>query len=128
MHITTAAAAAVLEIDIKSVDNILSREGKHLIRSGKQGTRRRIDTAALLPIAVAIVLNRELGVPLRRGLEIGGKFLDSRDSSVAVGQLGVLSFDIDALRSHLTAVLAEVLEQTAPPKRGRPPRSKLSAS
>jgi hypothetical protein len=127
MHITTAAAAAVLEIDIKSVDNILSREGKHLIRSGKQ-LRRRIDTAVLLPIAVAIVLNRELGVPLRRGLEIGGKFLDSRDSSVAVGQLGVLSFDIDALRSHLTAVLAEVLEQTAPPKRGRSPRSKLSAS
>jgi hypothetical protein len=125
MHITTAAAA-VLDVDIKSLDNILSREGKHLIRGGKQGTRRRIDTAALLPIAVAIVLKRELGVPLSRGLEIGGIVLVSPASSLAVGQVGVLSFDVDVLQSHLTTVLAEVLEQTALPKRGRPPRSRRS--
>ena len=62
MYITTAAAAAALDLDLKSIDNILSREGKHLIRRGKQGVRRRIDDDALAPIAIAIVLKRELGV------------------------------------------------------------------
>jgi hypothetical protein len=123
MYITTAAAAAALEIDLKSIDNILSREGKHLIRRGKQGVRRRIDDDALAPIAIAIVLKRELGVPLARGLEIGGNLLESGSSNISVGQLGTLSFDIDALQSHLTTILAEVLEQTALPKRGRPLRS-----
>ena len=126
MYITTAAAAAALDLDLKSIDNILSREGKHLIRLGKQGVRRRIDDDALAPIAIAIVLKRELGVPLARGLEIGGYLLESGSSNIAVGQLGTLSFDIDALKSHLTAVLAEVLEQTALPKRGRPPRARAS--
>ncbi len=126
MYITTAAAAAALDLDLKSIDNILSREGKHLIRRGKQGVRRRIDDDALAPIAIAIVLKRELGVPLARGLEIGGYLLESGSSNIAVGQLGTLSFDIDALQSHLTTILAEVLEQTALPIRGRPPRSQRS--
>lgn len=126
MYITTAAAAAALDLDLKSIDNILSREGKHLIRRGKQGLRRRIDDDALAPIAIAIVLKRELGVPLARGLEIGGYLLESGSSNIAVGQLGTLSFDIDALQSHLTTILAEVLEQTALPIRGRPPRSQRS--
>ena len=126
MYVTTAAAAAALDLDLKSIDNILSREGKHLIRGGKQGRRRRIDSSALEPIAIAIVLQHELGVPLGRGLVIGEKLLETRDRNFAVGQLGTLSFDIDALKSHLTAVLAEVLEQTALPKRGRPPRARAS--
>ena len=126
MYITTAAAAAALDLDLKSIDNILSREGKHLIRRGKQGVRRRIDDDALAPIAIAIVLKRELGVPLARGLEIGVYLLESGSSNIAVGQLGTLSFDIDALQSHLTTILAEVLEQTALPIRGRPPRSQRS--
>jgi hypothetical protein len=49
--------------------------------------------------------------------------LESGSSNISVGQLGTLSFDIDALQSHLTTILAEVLEQTALPKRGRPLRS-----
>ena len=123
MYITTSAAAVALDIDLKSIDNILCREGKHLLKDGKQGRQRRIDDAALTPIAVAILLKRELGVPLARGLEIGGKFLQSPSSSIAVGQLGILSFDITALQAHLTTILAEVLEQTALPRRGRPPRT-----
>jgi hypothetical protein len=125
MFITTAAAAAVLGIEQKSIDNILSREGKHLIRGGKQGRRRRIDTSVLEPIAIAIVLQRELGVPLSRGLEIGENLLETRARNFAVGRLGTLSFDVDALRFHLTTVLADVLEQTALPKRGRPPRAPI---
>ena len=124
MYITTSAAAVALDIDLKSIDNILCREGKHLLKDGKQGRQRRIDDAALTPIAVAILLKRELGVPLARGLEIGGKFLQSPSSSIAVGQLGILSFDITALQAHLTTILAEVLEQTALPRRGRPPRTR----
>lgn len=126
MFITTSAAAAVLDVEPKSFDNILSREGKQLIKQGnssKQGMRRRIDSALLVPFAIAITLQRELGVPIARGLEIGAKFLDPDCPSVALGQLGVLSFDLSALRSRLSNDLADVLEQTAVPKRGRPARA-----
>lgn len=126
MFITTSAAAAVLDVEPKYLDNILSREGKQLIQQGKsskQGRRRRIDSALLVPFAIAITLQRELGVPIARGLEIGAKFLDPHSSSIALGQLGALSFDLSALRSHLSSVLADVLEQTAVPKRGRPARA-----
>lgn len=120
MYITTAAAATVLDVDIKSIDNLLSRDGKHLVTGGKQGRRRRIDASALEPVAIAKVLNRELGVPLARGLEVAEQLLKAPSFTVAVGRLGNLSFDVIALKSHLGALLTEVLEQTALPKRGRP--------
>jgi hypothetical protein len=123
MQITTVTAAAVLGIEYKAIDNILCRDAKHLIKGGRQGRLRRIDAAALTPIAIAIVLQRELGVPLARGVEIGEQLTQDRTARIAVGRLGALTLDVAALQAHLSTVLAEVLEQTTPPKRGRPPRS-----
>jgi hypothetical protein len=123
MNITTATASATLGVDLKTLDNILSREGKHLIRAGKQGRRRRIDAGTLEPIAIAIVLQRELGVPLARGLQLSGQIAADPSGQLAIGRLGTLSIDVRALRSHLKLALADVLEQTDIPTRGRPRRT-----
>jgi hypothetical protein len=71
-------------------------------------------------IAVAFILNRDLGVSIARGLEIGGQLAASPSSSVAVGSFGQLTFDVERLRKTLELSIDEALESVAEPIRGRP--------
>ncbi len=120
MHITTLAAASVLGLEPKSLDNILSREAKHLINSGRQGKTRRISMTVLELVSLAIVLQRNLGVPIARGLQLAELLKGNPKNTIPVGHLGALTIDISELRTHLAREVSEILEQTTPPKRGRP--------
>jgi hypothetical protein len=118
--LSTASAAVALGVDRKILDNILARESRSLILTGRQGRSRQIPVAALERIAVAFVLNRDLGVSLARGLEIAEQLVDSPTASVAVGSLGELTFDMARLRRTLDLSIDEALESVAEPVRGRP--------
>jgi len=118
--LSTASAAVALGVDRKILDNVLARECSSFILTGRRGRSRQIPIAALERIAVAFILNRDLGVSLARGLELAEQVVGSPSASVAVGSLGKLTFDVSRLRQMLELSISEALESVAEPLRGRP--------
>jgi hypothetical protein len=118
---STATAAHALGVDRKVLDNMLTREAKGLVGVGRRGKDRRISFRVLEQLALALLLKRDLGVSLARGLELAGSIAQSPTGEIAVGSLGVLRYEHSGLRSPLEAALADALEEVAPPRRGRPP-------
>ena len=118
--LSTASAAVAIGVDRKILDNILTRECRSIILTGRRGRSRQIPVAVLERIAVAFILNRDLGVSIARGLEIAKQLADTPSSSVAVGSLGELKFDLKRLRQSLELSIDDALESVAEPIRGRP--------
>jgi hypothetical protein len=118
--LSTVAAAVALGVEPKTLDNLLSREGRSLLRSGKRGRSRRIREDVLEQVAVAFVLTRDLGVSVAKGLEIAALVLASPASPVQLGSSCALAFDVTRLRRALERSVNEALESTAERTRGRP--------
>ena len=119
--LTTATAAATLGVDRKALDNILSREASHLVPSGVRGKSRRISVHVLELVAVALVLKRDLGIPIARGLDLATRLSESVSGEIPFGRFGTLRFNFNPLRSAMQQSIADIVEQTVPPERGRPP-------
>jgi hypothetical protein len=118
--LSTASAAVAIGVDRKILDNILTRECRSIILTGRRGQSRQIPVAVLEQIAVAFILNRDLGVSIARGLEIAKQLADTPSSTMAVGSLGELKFDLSRLRQTLELSIDDALESVAEPIRGRP--------
>ena len=119
--LTTTTAAATLGVDTKALDNILSREASHLVPRGARGKSRRISAHVLELVAVALLLKRDLGIPIARGLDLATKLGESVSGEIQFGRFGILRFNINPLRSAMQQSIADIVEQTVPPERGRPP-------
>jgi hypothetical protein len=119
--LSTDAAAAALGVSRKTLDNILAREARHLLQPGSQGRSRRIPIPALERIAVALILNRDVGITVSRGLEVSEELLRAASAHVELGPLTTLTFDVAKLRAALDRSIGDVLESIAEPTRGRPP-------
>jgi hypothetical protein len=120
MLLSTDIAAIALGVSRKTVDNVLAREAAALVAPGRRGRRRRIPEPVLEQIAIALVLNRDFGVGVAKGLELATAILRSPTGSASVGSLGSLTFDIPRLREALRRSIGEALEGVAEPVRGRP--------
>lgn len=122
--LSSGAAARVLGVDARLLDNILARQARPLFRAGKRGKSRRIEFATLERLAVALILNRDLDIPVVRGLALAEEILRSpNEVQLSVGPLTTLRFDIAELHRALEAAIAETVEEFIPPRRGRPPRA-----
>ena len=119
--LTTSTAAAAIGVDSKALDNILSREATHLLPRGARGKSRRISLNVLELIAIALVLKRDLGIPIARGLDLATKLVESASGEIQIGRVGSLRFNINPLRYAMQQSIADIVEQTVPPERGRPP-------
>jgi hypothetical protein len=118
--LSTESAAAALGIERKTLDNVLAREGRMLLAQGSRGRSRRIPVAALERIAIALVLSRDIGVGIAKGLELSERILASPFSPVTVGSLSAVLFDVARLRAALERSIDEALEGVAERTRGRP--------
>lgn len=130
--ITTATAAAVLQMDRKSFDNFLLRIGPEAIPAGRQGVERRITLGLLEALFLAKELNGTLGVPAREAFAVARRLL-GRDAGGAalhgggdfVGSLRIGTFvqigaDLSSLRSELQHRFEYAVETVVRPQRGRP--------
>ncbi len=88
---------------------------------GARGKSRRISVHVLELVAVALVLKRDLGIPIVRGLDLATKLGESVSGEIPFGRYGTLRFNIHPLRSAIQQSIADIVEQTVPPLRGRPP-------
>ena len=119
--VSTDAAAVALGVDRKTVDNVLAREASRFVGQGRRGKSRRISMDSLELIAVALILNRDLGVSIARGLQLAVEIVASPEGRVNIGSLGSLTFDLPHLRAPLGLAVDDAIEGVAPKTRGRPP-------
>jgi hypothetical protein len=118
--LSTDSAAVALGVYRKTLDNMLAREGRSLIGVGRRGRSRRIPIGVLERIAIALILGRDLGVTIAKGIELAESIIGSPGSPVRVGSLATIDFDLARLRDALEASVTEALESVAEPTRGRP--------
>ena len=118
--ISTETAAVALGVDRKLLDNVLSREARKLLGPGRRGKSRRISMDAIELIAIALILNRDLGVSLARALQLAVEVVASPAGRINIGSLGSLTFDLQHLREPLEHAINEAIEGVAPKTRGRP--------
>jgi len=118
--LSTEASATALGVDRKTLDNLLAREGRSLIGIGSRGRRRRIPIDVLELVAVAMILNRDLGVSIAKRLDLAAQVVAAPMSPIPVGSLSSIAFDLARLRAALEQSIQDALESTAEPIRGRP--------
>jgi hypothetical protein len=118
--ISTDTSAVALGVDRKTVDNILAREARSLVPSGSRGRSRRISIDVLERIAIALVLQRDLGVGIATGLDLANRVIASPSHSTNIGSLGALTLDATRLRRALELSVDEALESVPERPRGRP--------
>ena len=121
--VSTRTAAVALGVAPRLLDNILAREAKSLVPAGRRGKERCITFAVLERIAIALVINRDVGVSIARGLELAGQLLGVPGArELSLGSLTTLRFDTAHLKRALESACAEAVEEQMPPRRGRAPR------
>ena len=120
MSYSTVEAALALGTTPKRLDNMLSHKLGLPVNRGRQGRTRVINEMLIEQLAVALLLQRDLGVTLRRAVGIAGQLVASSSHQVGVGMLASLHFDLPALRLVLQSALADVVQDRVPIKRGRP--------
>jgi hypothetical protein len=141
--LSTQTAAAVIGVPVTKLRLFLCREGRAIIPSSVQGRQRPIPDSALLTITLAFVLARDLGAPLAATCPLALRLVSdaavgsdvvsgpaSDLQSVALSPTVTLRVDLELLRSHLRASLAEQLEMAPdrPPRGRRPARGRRGRS
>jgi hypothetical protein len=118
--VTSATAAAVIGIERKAFDNMLSRiEGPELPR-GRQGLERRIPVSLLPQLLLSAELSARLGVSLKDSFQLARDLLDGRDPG---GPFVSIRADVPRLRAEIDRQLESAIETVVRPRRGRPRRS-----
>lgn len=120
---SVAAAAFALDVAPKWLDNFLSHHDVPGVVAAERGLARRIPLSALVVVAIARDLQRELGVGLGRGLEAAVRLVgrDDDTSILPIGEAAVLRVDLAALRRSIEDRLVIAMEVLVAPRRGRPP-------
>ena len=137
-----AVAALAIGVERKWLDNLTAQhsipETEHVAR----GVARRLSMRALLTAAIVRDLNRGLGVPVGRGVELASSILGAQQSreGVAIAESGpggllsaprvvlpiaeslTLAVDVERLEREIERRLLEAMETMVPRRRGRPPR------
>ena len=120
---TLATAALALEVPVKWLDNALSHHKVVGVHQEKQGVARRLTIEALLRLAVATILVRELGMTLPTAIEIA-EVVTHSDGHFTSGGGVRLEVDLKTLRTTLLERLEHAVEVAPIPKRGRPSKNK----
>lgn len=134
--VTAATAAAILELDQKTFDNLLLRIGDAALPPGRQGVERRIPVALLEDLMLTRDVSQSLGVPTRQAFAVARRLLGRTDGlvpgvapeaefvgSMRAGTFVQLGADLQALREHVQDRFEAAVETVVRRPRGRPARS-----
>jgi len=120
---TIATAALALGMPIKWLDNTLSHHKVLGIHQQRQGVARRLTIDGLLALAVAIVLIKDIAIPLLSALQIADELV--RNNGRYTSPQGVdIQLNLETLKARLFERLENAVEIAPVPKRGRPPKNK----
>ncbi len=120
---TIATAALTLGTSIKWLDNVLSHNRVSGVAQQRQGVSRRLSVESLVGLAVAILLVRELGLPIAKAIAVAERLAKNEGRYIASREL-MLTLDLSSLRADLLERLENAVEIAPVPKRGRPHKNK----
>jgi hypothetical protein len=122
-----AAVAHALDIDLKQLDNLLSRNALPGVERRRRGVARRLTPHIAVVIQLARDLSEALGVSLGSLLSVANSIEQGATNEVRLGEYVTLHVDRDALRTATLARLDAAVEVIGTRRRGRPPKRTRSA-
>ena len=123
-----AAVAHALDIDLKQLDNLLSRNTLPGVEKKRRGIARRLTPDVAVVIRLARDISEALGVSVGSLLSVADSIGRGATSEVRLGEYATLRVDRDALRISTLARLDGAVEVIGTRRRGRPPGRRRSAS
>ena len=115
-------AAFVVRAPKKWVDNVTSHHVLQGVDSRKRGVRREFSFEAVVLLAVVRSMIDELGVPVRRAVEVAEQALRNADGSVSFPSGASFSIEQELVVRDVRQRLLEAAESVPRIHRGRPPR------
>ena len=122
------AVAHALDVDLKQLDNLLSRNALPGVEKRRRGIARRLTPEVAVVIRLARELSESLGVSVGALLPVANAIERGATNEVRVGEFATLHVDRDALRTSTLARLDAAVEVIGTRRRGRPPGQARSAS
>ena len=121
---TVTAVAVTLRVPTKWVDNVLSHHAVPGVVQARQGVTRRLSPRAVAILELTLRLNRALGMPTEKALQLAQQCVESGESDYRLFLTDSvrLLIDLDRLTADVQLRLAEAVEMAPSPRRGRPPR------
>ena len=121
---TVGTAALALGVTTKWLDNVLSHFQLRGVHQQRQGIPRKVSVEAVLELSVALTLVTDLEIPTASALDLASILAQNagRHRTASGINIGV---DLSTIRAGLEARLAQAVEITPLPKRGRPPKLKV---
>jgi hypothetical protein len=122
------AVGLALGVSPRKIDNLLVRgagdraEKEGVVDPGSRGRTRRLGFDAVVELAVAIELTRELEMSERRAMYAARALLSADDGALVAGSGLLLRVDLQRVRRETEARLADAVEVVVSPRRGRPPK------
>lgn len=116
-----AAVSFAIGCDEKWLDNVLSQTSIPGVRRERQGVSRTVDADAVLRVALAHRIARDIGLSIRRALLLADRLVVSGGRAEYPNGT-VVSVELEELRGDLEERLLEAAEVLATPRRGRPPK------
>jgi hypothetical protein len=116
-----SAVAQALGIDVKRLDNILSRSYLTGVDRRTRGVSRRISTEAAVTLRLACDLAAALEMPVAAALRISQMLQQNDGEPVAAGRFASLRADVVVLRATTVTQLDAAVELVGRRRRGRPP-------
>jgi hypothetical protein len=120
---TVATAALTLGTSVKWLDNVLSHNRVSGIARERQGVSRRLTIEGLVALALAVLLVRELGLPIAKAIMVAENLAKNEGRYGASPGL-ILTLDLSSFRADLLERLENAVEIAPVPKRGRPRKNK----
>ena len=120
---TITTAALTLGTSVKWLDNVLSHNRVSGIVQERQGVSRRLTVEGLVGLALAVLLVREIGLPIAKAIGVAENLARNEGRYVASRGL-MLTLDLSSFRADLLERLENAVEIAPVPKRGRPYKSK----
>ncbi len=124
MYSITVAAVA-LGVDRRTVDSLVAAASLTAESPGRRGRNRYLNADSIELFALALLLRRDLAIPLPHALALARTISAAKDATIRVGTLFTLSFDRNRLREVLRQATADAEAATHVPVRGRPPRKQV---
>ena len=122
------AVAHALDIDIKQLDNLLSRNALPGVEKKRRGIARRLTPEVAVVIRLARELSETLGVSVGSLLPVANAIDRGATNEVRLGEFVTLNVDRDSLRATTLARLDAAVEVIGTRRRGRPPGRERSSS
>lgn len=117
-----SAVAHALDLELKQLDNLLSRNTLAGVEKKRRGLARRLTPEIAVVLRIAKELSESLGVSAGSMLPIAHDIERSSGSELRLGDFLTLHVDRDALRASTLARLDTAVELIGTRRRGRPPR------